>query len=164
MVAPCCVCICVCTLLSFKLLDEFHPNLAEPGGLKTRSVKRMDLVEGRNLFCTSREATRASLTRHQKSHLCIITRSLSLTSQLSRELLKKIIILFCTHLLFCRYWPTIDNALRRAAFNHRVDVRLLVSCWAYTDPAMLHYLRSLRALNNPHAHISVDVVWITNLI
>ncbi|XP_058663038.1 5'-3' exonuclease PLD4 isoform X2 [Ammospiza caudacuta] len=56
-----------------------------------------------------------------------------------------------------RYWPAIDNALRRAAFNHRVRVRLLVSCWAYTDPAMLHYLRSLRALDNPHAHISVDV-------
>ncbi|KAM7023981.1 5'-3' exonuclease PLD4 isoform 2-T2 [Acridotheres tristis] len=56
-----------------------------------------------------------------------------------------------------RYWPAIDNALRRAAFNHRAQVRLLVSCWAYTDPAMLHYLRSLRALNNPHVHISIDV-------
>lgn len=56
-----------------------------------------------------------------------------------------------------RYWPAIDNALRRAAFNRRVQVRLLVSCWAYTDPAMLHYLRSLRALDNPHAHISIDV-------
>ncbi|RLW10508.1 hypothetical protein DV515_00001902 [Chloebia gouldiae] len=56
-----------------------------------------------------------------------------------------------------RYWPAIDNALRRAAFNHRVQVRLLVSCWAYTDPAMLHYLRSLRALNNPPVHISVNV-------
>ncbi|NXE39857.1 PLD4 Phospholipase, partial [Ptilorrhoa leucosticta] len=98
----------------------------------------------------------ASLTRHQRSHLHIITCSLSLLSQLSTELFKKKIP-FCTHLLFCRYWPAIDNALRRAAFNHRVQVRLLVSCWAYTDPAMLHYLRSLRALNNPHAHISVDV-------
>ncbi|XP_027494143.1 phospholipase D4 [Corapipo altera] len=56
-----------------------------------------------------------------------------------------------------RYWPTIDNALRRAAFNHRVQVRLLVSCWTSSDPAMLNYLRSLRALNNPHAHIRVDV-------
>lgn len=144
--------------MHFKFLDEFHPDLAESGGLKARSVKRTDLVESRNLFCTSREATSASLTRHQKSHLCIIT----LTSQLSSELFKK--IPFCTHLLFCRYWPAIDNALRRAAFNYRVQVRLLVSCWAYTDPAMLHYLRSLRALNNPHVHISVDVVWIRNLV
>ncbi|XP_065541424.1 5'-3' exonuclease PLD4 [Lathamus discolor] len=56
-----------------------------------------------------------------------------------------------------RYWPTIDNALRRAAFEYRVQIRLLVSCWTHSDPDMLYYLRSLRALNNPHAHISVSV-------
>ncbi|KAM6074341.1 PREDICTED: phospholipase D4-like [Chlamydotis macqueenii] len=56
-----------------------------------------------------------------------------------------------------RYWPAIDNALRRAAFDYRVQIRLLVSCWVHSDPAMLYYLRSLRALNNPRAHISVDV-------
>ncbi|XP_009903012.2 5'-3' exonuclease PLD4 [Dryobates pubescens] len=56
-----------------------------------------------------------------------------------------------------RYWPAIDNALRCAAFNNRVQIHLLVSCWTHSDPAMLYYLRSLRALNNPHAHISVDV-------
>ncbi|XP_013038556.3 5'-3' exonuclease PLD4 isoform X1 [Anser cygnoides] len=56
-----------------------------------------------------------------------------------------------------RYWPTIDNALRRVAFNYRVQIRLLVSCWTHSDPAMLHYLRSLSALDNPHTHISVKV-------
>ncbi|XP_010019513.1 PREDICTED: phospholipase D4 [Nestor notabilis] len=56
-----------------------------------------------------------------------------------------------------RYWPTIDNALRRAAFEYRVQIRLLVSCWTHSDPAMLYYLRSLSALNNPHLHISVGV-------
>ncbi|XP_010210968.1 PREDICTED: phospholipase D4-like [Tinamus guttatus] len=56
-----------------------------------------------------------------------------------------------------RYWPVIDNALRRVAFNYRVQIRLLVSCWAHTDPAMLHYLKSLRALNNPRMNISVNV-------
>lgn len=56
-----------------------------------------------------------------------------------------------------RYWPVIDNALRRVAFNYRVQIRLLVSCWTHTDPSMLHYLRSLSALNNPHTHISVTV-------
>ncbi|XP_049684422.1 5'-3' exonuclease PLD4 isoform X2 [Accipiter gentilis] len=62
-----------------------------------------------------------------------------------------------------RYWPAIDNALRRAAFNYRVQIRLLVSCWTHSDPAMLYYLRSLRALNNPQAHISVDVAIGTRL-
>ncbi|XP_025968291.1 5'-3' exonuclease PLD4 isoform X1 [Dromaius novaehollandiae] len=56
-----------------------------------------------------------------------------------------------------RYWPAIDNALRRVAFDYKVPIRLLVSCWAHTDPAMLHYLRSLRALNNPRINISVNV-------
>lgn len=67
-----CVYLCMCTLLSFKLFDEFHLSLAESGGLKTHSVKRTDLVEGRNLVYTSREATSASLPRHHKSHLHII--------------------------------------------------------------------------------------------
>lgn len=69
---------------------NFTPILADSGGLKTHSVERMDLVEGSNLVCTSRVATSASLTRHQKPHLCIITRSLSSMSQLSSELFKKL--------------------------------------------------------------------------
>ncbi|XP_015721118.1 phospholipase D4 isoform X1 [Coturnix japonica] len=56
-----------------------------------------------------------------------------------------------------RYWPAIDNALRRVAFNYRVQIRLLASCWTHTDPSMLHYLRSLSALNNPHTHMSISV-------
>ncbi|XP_008819674.1 phospholipase D4 [Nannospalax galili] len=56
-----------------------------------------------------------------------------------------------------RYWPVLDNALRAAAFNRGVRVRLLVSCWSNTDPTMFPYLRSLQSLSNPSAGISVDV-------
>lgn len=56
-----------------------------------------------------------------------------------------------------RYWPVLDNALRAAAFNKGVHVRLLVSCWFNTDPTMFAYLRSLQAFSNPLAGISVDV-------
>ncbi|CAH6853724.1 Pld4 [Phodopus roborovskii] len=56
-----------------------------------------------------------------------------------------------------RYWPTLDNALRAAAFNRGVHVRLLVSCWFNTDPNMFTYLRSLQAFSNPSAGIWVDV-------
>ncbi|XP_052040872.1 5'-3' exonuclease PLD4 isoform X1 [Apodemus sylvaticus] len=56
-----------------------------------------------------------------------------------------------------RYWPVLDNALRAAAFNKHVRVRLLVSCWFNTDPTMFAYLKSLQAFSNPLAHISVDV-------
>ncbi|XP_021509825.1 5'-3' exonuclease PLD4 isoform X2 [Meriones unguiculatus] len=56
-----------------------------------------------------------------------------------------------------RYWPVLDNALRTAAFNKGVHVRLLVSCWFNTDPSTFAYLRSLQAFSNPSAGISVDV-------
>ncbi|KAM5340187.1 5'-3' exonuclease PLD4 isoform 2-T2 [Glossophaga mutica] len=56
-----------------------------------------------------------------------------------------------------RYWPVLDNALREAAFGRGVHVRLLVSCWLNTDPGMFPYLRSLQALSDPAAGISVDV-------
>ncbi|XP_005068357.1 5'-3' exonuclease PLD4 [Mesocricetus auratus] len=56
-----------------------------------------------------------------------------------------------------RYWPVLDNAVRAAAFNRGVHVRLLVSCWLNTDPAMFAFLRSLQAFSNPSAGISVDV-------
>lgn len=57
-----------------------------------------------------------------------------------------------------RYWPALDTALRTAAFNRGVRVRLLVSCWPHTDPSMFPELRSLQAFSNPAAGVSVDVV------
>uniref|UniRef100_A0A2K6SVK0 Phospholipase D family member 4 n=1 Tax=Saimiri boliviensis boliviensis TaxID=39432 RepID=A0A2K6SVK0_SAIBB len=57
-----------------------------------------------------------------------------------------------------KYWPVLDNALRAAAFAKGVRVRLLVGCGLNTDPAMFPYLRSLQALSNPEANVSVDVV------
>lgn len=61
-------------------------------------------------------------------------------------------------LLSPRYWPALDTALRGAAFSWGVHVRLLVSCWLNTDPRMFPFLRSLQALSNPKAGVSVDVV------
>ncbi|XP_054988610.1 5'-3' exonuclease PLD4 [Sorex araneus] len=56
-----------------------------------------------------------------------------------------------------RYWPVLDTALRTAAVSRGVHVRLLVSCWLNTDPSMIPFLRSLQALSNPKAGISLDV-------
>ncbi|XP_016041605.2 5'-3' exonuclease PLD4 [Erinaceus europaeus] len=56
-----------------------------------------------------------------------------------------------------RYWPVLDSALREAAVSRGVHVRLLVSCWLNTDPRMFPFLRSLQALSDPAASISVDV-------
>ncbi|XP_041927158.1 5'-3' exonuclease PLD4 [Alosa sapidissima] len=56
-----------------------------------------------------------------------------------------------------RYWPTIDNVLREAAFGRHVAVRLLASCGRDTNPAMLPFLRSLEAMRYLRHHISVEV-------
>ncbi|XP_030071139.1 5'-3' exonuclease PLD4 isoform X2 [Microcaecilia unicolor] len=56
-----------------------------------------------------------------------------------------------------KYWPVIDDALRRAAFNRHVQIQLLISCWMHTDPSMFAYLKSLHALNDPQANLTVDV-------
>ena len=58
----------------------------------------------------------------------------------------------------CRYWPVIDDALRSAAFDRQVTVRLLASHWAHTMKDMYAFLCSLSMMNNlhyPRTHIEV---------
>ena len=58
----------------------------------------------------------------------------------------------------CRYWPVIDDALRSAAFDRQVTVRLLASQWAHTMKDMYAFLCSLSMMNNlhyPRTHIEV---------
>lgn len=57
-----------------------------------------------------------------------------------------------------RFWPTIDNHLRRAACERSVRVRLLVGCWTHSKRTMFPFLRSLAALRDQHTHFSVEVV------
>ena len=42
-----------------------------------------------------------------------------------------------------RFWPVIDDALRRAAVERGVAVRVLASHWPSTRKDMPHWLRSL---------------------
>lgn len=50
------------------------------------------------------------------------------------------------------YWPLIDNALRRAVTERRVNVRLMASHWSHTRKSLNLFLKSLSALNgNKHA-------------
>ncbi|KAN0023271.1 hypothetical protein ACTFIU_011438 [Dictyostelium citrinum] len=46
------------------------------------------------------------------------------------------------------YWPLIDNALRAAAFNRNVQVRMLISHWNYTSPIIPQWLHSLNQVDN----------------
>ncbi|KAK6181572.1 hypothetical protein SNE40_009399 [Patella caerulea] len=64
-----------------------------------------------------------------------------------------------------KYWAIIDDALRDAAFNRHVRVRVLASYWNHTAPDMLYFLRSLQSINmhiplwerNKTLHVDVEV-------
>ncbi|XP_050784509.1 5'-3' exonuclease PLD3 isoform X2 [Gopherus flavomarginatus] len=56
-----------------------------------------------------------------------------------------------------RYWPTIDNHLRKAAYERQVHIRLLISCWEHSKPAMFPFLKSLAAMQDNRTHYSVEV-------
>ena len=62
-------------------------------------------------------------------------------------------------ILYHRYWPVIDDALRKAAFDRKVKVRVMASLWKHTRRDMMFYLRSLASLNKAN-NASVQVVGI----
>ncbi|EAL66149.1 phospholipase D3 [Dictyostelium discoideum AX4] len=51
------------------------------------------------------------------------------------------------------FWPVMDNALRAAAYNRGVQVRMLISHWNHTNYAIPQWLHSLDQVNN------IDVRW-----
>ncbi|XP_018420566.1 PREDICTED: phospholipase D3 [Nanorana parkeri] len=56
-----------------------------------------------------------------------------------------------------RYWPEIDDHLRKAVYERYVTVRLLISCWANSKPPMFPFLKSMAALNSSKPHYNVEV-------
>ncbi|KAM9325389.1 5'-3' exonuclease PLD3 [Gastrophryne carolinensis] len=56
-----------------------------------------------------------------------------------------------------RYWPAIDDHLRKAVYERHVTVQLLISCWASSKPTMFPFLNSLAALNSTHPYFNIEV-------
>ncbi|XP_059497564.1 5'-3' exonuclease PLD3 [Stegostoma tigrinum] len=56
-----------------------------------------------------------------------------------------------------RFWPAIDDRLRKAACERRVSVRLLISCWQHTYQPMFIYLKSLSVLAEHPLHCDIEV-------
>ena len=59
------------------------------------------------------------------------------------------------------YWPDIDDALRSAAFNRKVQVRLLASYWNHTWGDMMNFLKSLDDIGTHYSqypYVNVEVV------
>lgn len=56
-----------------------------------------------------------------------------------------------------RYWPVIDNALRVAAVENRVSIKLLVSWWNHSSPSEDFFLRSIEALSDSYNGVDIQV-------
>uniref|UniRef100_A0A8C5GFD0 5'-3' exonuclease PLD3 n=1 Tax=Gouania willdenowi TaxID=441366 RepID=A0A8C5GFD0_GOUWI len=56
-----------------------------------------------------------------------------------------------------RYWADIDTQLRRMAFERRVKVYLLISCWANSQPLMFPFLKSLSSVYSPNGRLDIQV-------
>ncbi|XP_037325069.2 5'-3' exonuclease PLD3 [Pungitius pungitius] len=56
-----------------------------------------------------------------------------------------------------RYWADIDTTLRRVAYEKRVTVRLLISCWGSTKPVMFSFLKSLASVYDPKSRLDIQV-------
>lgn len=57
-----------------------------------------------------------------------------------------------------KYWSAIDNALRTAAVERGVAVKMLISWWKHSDKSMDNYLRSLQDLTMSHRHVDIQIV------
>jgi len=56
-----------------------------------------------------------------------------------------------------RYWPDIDDHVRRLAIDKGIKIRLLVSHWNHTPPAMISFLKSLTDISNAYPTVDVEV-------
>eukprot|EP00794_Sanderia_malayensis_P008275 gene8275-9159_t len=56
-----------------------------------------------------------------------------------------------------RYWGVIDNALRSAAYDRGVSIKILASNWSHTKPEMIPMLKSLQAFSSACRNGSIQI-------
>ncbi|XP_043266213.1 5'-3' exonuclease PLD3-like [Colletes gigas] len=56
-----------------------------------------------------------------------------------------------------KYWPIIDDALRTAAIERRVHIRLLISSWKHSRKSEVAFLKSLVELTDSYAGVKIEV-------
>ncbi|CAG9802406.1 unnamed protein product [Chironomus riparius] len=55
------------------------------------------------------------------------------------------------------YWHDIDTALRTAAINNRVSIKLLISYWNHSRPSEDYFLKSLTMLSESYKGVDIQV-------
>lgn len=56
------------------------------------------------------------------------------------------------------YWPLIDNALRSAAIDHHVNIKMLISWWNHSRTSEDYFLKSLMHITNSYPKVSIEIV------
>nr|XP_033199250.1 phospholipase D3-like isoform X1 [Bombus vancouverensis nearcticus]XP_033199251.1 phospholipase D3-like isoform X1 [Bombus vancouverensis nearcticus]XP_033199252.1 phospholipase D3-like isoform X1 [Bombus vancouverensis nearcticus] len=56
-----------------------------------------------------------------------------------------------------KYWPIIDDALRTAAIERKVHIRLLISSWKHMKKSEVFFLKSLMELTDSYAGVKIEV-------
>ncbi|KAJ8688433.1 hypothetical protein QAD02_024228 [Eretmocerus hayati] len=56
-----------------------------------------------------------------------------------------------------KYWPIIDDALKAAAIERKVSVKLLISKWKHSRQSEDYFLKSLEDLSNSYAKVNIEV-------
>ncbi|XP_055913518.1 5'-3' exonuclease PLD3-like [Eupeodes corollae] len=56
-----------------------------------------------------------------------------------------------------RYWPFIDDALRTAAIENKVSVKLLISLWGSSRPSEDYFLKSLSSLTSSFKGVDIEI-------
>ncbi|XP_057334123.1 5'-3' exonuclease PLD3-like isoform X1 [Microplitis mediator] len=56
-----------------------------------------------------------------------------------------------------KYWPVIDDAIRSAAIDRRIRIKLLISWWKHSRKSEDNFLRSLMDLTNSYKNVKIDI-------
>ncbi|XP_018571757.1 phospholipase D3 isoform X2 [Anoplophora glabripennis] len=56
-----------------------------------------------------------------------------------------------------KFWPVIDDAIKTAAINHKVKIKMLISWWNHSRPSEDYFLRSLATVNKAYPGVSIEV-------
>ncbi|XP_065355539.1 5'-3' exonuclease PLD3-like [Calliphora vicina] len=56
-----------------------------------------------------------------------------------------------------KYWPLIDDALKEAAVNRKIKIKMLISWWRYSNPSEDYFLRSLQDISNSMPGVDIQI-------
>ena len=57
-----------------------------------------------------------------------------------------------------KYWPVIDNALKVAAIERKIAIKLLISKWKHSRKSEDNFLKALEDITDSYGKVQIEVV------